>query len=265
MAGTDRPHSPPYRAAPRSCWWPRNSARISARRRGPWPNFGLTDLRLVRPRDGWPSERARAAASGASHIVDGARVFDTAETAVADLNFVYATTARSRDLPKPVVGPREAVTVLRARAVSGQAVGVLFGRERWGLTNEEIALADGIVTYPVDPAFASLNIAQAVLLLSYEWLTAGLDGALPTRNALPEIDLTPASKAHLLGFMRHIEEALEPTGYFRTPDMKPTMVQNLRATLQRASFTKDEIDVLHGAVTALERWRQRREGDASDA
>lgn len=227
-------------------------------------NFGLADLRLVKPRDGWPNKKARAAASGASAIVDAARVFEATEDAVADLSFLYATTARTRDLPKEVFGPREAVATLRARSSAGQASGILFGRERWGLTNEEVALADAIVTFPVNPAFASLNIAQAVLLLSYEWMAAGLDGALPTREALPEIDMTPAPKKHLFGLMRHLEEALEPTGYFRTADMKPTMVQNLRAILQRPGLTRDEIDVLHGVVTALERFHGKRGAEASD-
>jgi tRNA/rRNA methyltransferase len=214
-------------------------------------NFGLTDLRLVSPRDGWPNRKAKAAASGATGIVDDVRVFESTEAAVADLNFVYATTARTRDLPKSIVGPREAVAELRSRA--GQASGILFGRERWGLTNEEIALADAIITFPVNPKFASLNIAQAVLLMSYEWMAAGLDGALPTREAFQPLDVTPAPKEHLLGLMRHLEKALDPTGYFRTPDMKPTMVQNLRAILQRAGFTRDEIDVLHGVIVAFER------------
>ena len=222
-------------------------------------NFGLGDLRLVRPRDGWPSKQARAAASGADAIVDDARVFESTEAAIADLNFVYATTARSRDLPKQVVGPREAVAELKTRMAAGQKAGMLFGRERWGLKNEEVALANVIVTFPVNPKFASLNIAQAVLLLSYEWMVAGLDGALPTREKFPEPDLTPATKAHLLGLMTRLEAALEPTGYFRTEDMTPTMVQNLRAILQRAEFTADEIDVLHGVVTALERQREKIE------
>ena len=227
-------------------------------------NFGLTDLRLVRPRDGWPNRKAKAAASGATGIVDDVRVFESAEAAIADLNFVYATTARTRDLPKSIVGPREAVAELRARAATGQAAGVLFGRERWGLTNEEIALADAIVTFPVNPKFASLNIAQAVLLMSYEWMIAGLDGALPTREAFQAIDLTPAPKEHLLGLMQHLEKALDPTGYFRTPDMKPTMVQNLRAILQRAGFTRDEIDVLHGVIVAFERQHTRKPREAAD-
>ena len=225
-------------------------------------NFGLTDLRLVSPRDGWPNRKARAAASGATGIIDEVQVFETAEAAIADLNFVYATTARGRDLPKPVVGPRDAVAELRARSGGRQATGIMFGRERWGLTNEEVALADVILAYPVNPKFASLNIAQAVLLISYEWMASGLaEGALPTRTALPELDHSPASKAHLFGLMQHLEKALDPTGYFRTEDMKPTMVQNLRAILQRAGLTKDEIDVLHGVIGAFERLPNKRGGE----
>jgi tRNA/rRNA methyltransferase len=227
-------------------------------------NFGLADLRLVAPRDKWPNAKARAMASGAHAIVDGARVFESAEAAVADLNFVYATTARGRDLPKPIIGPREAAAELRRRASAGEATGVLFGRERWGLTNQEIALADMIVSFPVNPKFASLNLAQAVLLVSYEWMAAGLLGPLPSRTAVPELDLKPAPKQHLLGLCEHLERALEPTGYFRTADMKPTMVQNLRALLQRAGLTKDEVDVLHGVVSALDRHRDTRKGKDSD-
>jgi len=228
-------------------------------------NFGLTDLRLVAPRDGWPSEKARNSASGANFIIDAARLFATTEEALADLRTVYATTARNRDMPKPVVGPKEAVAAMRGRIGSGEAVGVMFGRERWGLTNEEVALSDAILTFPVNPAFASLNIAQAVLLVSYEWMSSGLDGALPTRNAMPEADTRPAEKQHLLGLMRHLEAALEPNGYFRTDEMRPTMVQNLRAVLQRAAFTRDEIDLLHGVVGSFERGpRSRPSGDADD-
>jgi tRNA/rRNA methyltransferase len=129
-------------------------------------NFGLSELRLVAPRDGWPNEKAIAAASRADHVMDGVQVFDNAEQAVADLIFVYATTARNRDIPKAVRGPREAAQQLRTRAAGGQRTGLLFGRERWGLVNEEINLADEIVTFPVNPKFASLNIAQSVLLMA---------------------------------------------------------------------------------------------------
>ena len=220
-------------------------------------NFGLDDLRLVAPRDGWPSRKAKAAASGAEGILESVRVFTATEAAIADLNFVYATSARMRDLPKEVFGPKEAVAELRRRTASGERTGVLFGRERWGLTNEEVALADAIVTFPVNPAFASLNLAQAVLLVGYEWMSSNLSGTLPGRSAVPEHDLTPASKAHLIGLMQHLERALEPTGYFRTPDMRPTMIHNLRAILQRAGFTLPEITMLRGVVASLQRRHEK--------
>ena len=221
-------------------------------------NFGLTDLRLVNPRDGWPNDKAQAAASRADHVIEAARIFATTEQAIADLSFVYATTARTRDIPKIVVGPREAAEALRARSVAGGCTGVLFGRERWGLLNEEIALADAIVTFPVNPKFASLNIAQAVLLMSYEWMAAGLGEALPTRVAVPKFDWTPGPKADLIGLMEHLESALDEAGYFREANKKAAMVQNLRALLQRPGFTESEIKVLRGVVAALERRHQRR-------
>ena len=216
-------------------------------------NFGLCDLRLVTPRDGWPNERARAAASGADPVIDGVTVFDDLETAIGDLSFVYATSARNRDMPKDVVGPREAVAELRRRCERGEVTGILFGRERWGLTNEEIALADAIVTFPVNPDFASLNIAQAVLLMSYEWMVAGLDGALPTRFGLKWRDDPPASKADLIGLMEHLEGALDEAGYFSPEHRRKALKHNLRAILQRAGFAEPEVKVLRGVVASLER------------
>jgi tRNA/rRNA methyltransferase len=221
-------------------------------------NFGLSDLRLVAPRDGWPNERARAAASGADPVIDSVAVFDDLETAIGDLSFVYATSARTRDMPKDVVGPREAAEQLRQRHGSGEATGILFGRERWGLTNEEIALADEIVTFPVNPDFASLNIAQAVLLMSYEWMATGLGGALPTRFGLPKRDDPPASKADLIGLMEHLEGALEEAGYFKPDHMRATLKHNLRAILQRAGFSAPEVKVLRGVVASLERRHERK-------
>jgi len=216
-------------------------------------NFGLSDLRLVTPRDGWPNEKARAAASSADHVIEAVRVFDDLASAVADLNFVLATTARSREIPKEVLGPRDAAGEIRRREGEGQAAGILFGRERWGLTNEEIGYADAIVTFPVNPRFASLNIAQSALLMSYEWLQAGLsEGELPTRFAIPVADTTPAPKAELVGLMEHLEEALEPTGYFRTPEKKPVLIRNLRAILQRPGFTTMEVRALRGVVAAFQ-------------
>jgi tRNA/rRNA methyltransferase len=221
-------------------------------------NFGLTDLRLVTPRDGWPSERARAAASGADHVIDGVIVFDDLATAIGDFSFVYATSARIRDMPKDVVGPGEAAERLRQYHGAGEATGILFGRERWGLTNEEIALADEIVTFPVNPDFASLNIAQAVLLMSYQWMVSGLDGALPTRFGLTQRDDPPASKADLFGLMEHLESALDEAGYFSPEHKRTALKHNLRAILQRAGFSEPEVKVLRGVVASLERRHERK-------
>jgi len=229
-------------------------------------NFGLTELRLVSPRDGWPNEKAIASASRADHVIDRARVFDTVEQAVADLVFVFATTARIRDIPKAVRGPRPAAQMLRERAGKGQRTGLLFGRERWGLVNEEINLADEIVTFPVNPEFASLNIAQAVLLMAYEWMASGLtEDRLPTRNPIQPLDRVPAEKAHLLGFLDHLEAALDGAGYYKAAEMKTRMREKLRALFQRPGFTKLEVDVLHGIVSSLERrYDRKRTSDAPD-
>lgn len=159
-------------------------------------NFGLSELRLVNPRDGWPSEKARAAASKADHVIDGTRVFETLEEAIKDLNFVYATTARERYGFKPVRAPVTAADTLRTKFKAGEKTGILFGRERWGLTNEEVALADEIVTFPVNPAFASLNIAQAVLLMSYEWMKSGMDDLGET--LFQPIEQRPSTKEQVL-------------------------------------------------------------------
>ncbi|MEN9895923.1 MAG: hypothetical protein RIR97_1775, partial [Pseudomonadota bacterium] len=198
-------------------------------------NFGLSDLRLVNPRDGWPSEKAKSAASKADHVIDAAKVFDTTEAAIADLNYVYATTARERYGFKPVRSPVIAAQTLRERMTAGEATGILFGRERTGLTNEEIALADEIVTFPVNPAFASLNIAQAVLLMSYEWMKSGLESLEAT--PFQALEQRPATKEQLFGFFEKIEEALDARGYFRPLPKKPKMIDNLRAVLSRRAFT----------------------------
>ncbi len=215
-------------------------------------NFGLAELRLVSPRDGWPSDKARAAASRADHVIDATRVFEDLPSAVADLNFVFATTARQRDGFKEVRGPVEAGRMLRARARTGQRTGILFGRERFGLYNEEVALADEIVTFPVDPGFSSLNIAQAVLLMSYEWRKSGLEAETDTNFATPE--MPPATKDQLHSLFDHLEAALDARGYFRPQAKKPKMVDNLRAVLTRPGFAEPELKVLHGIVASLDRF-----------
>jgi tRNA/rRNA methyltransferase len=215
-------------------------------------NFGLADLRLVAPRDGWPSEKARAAASRADHIIDTTRVFDTLGEAVADLSFVFATTARERDGFKPVRGPQEACRNLRSRFDHGENTGILFGRERFGLSNEEISLADEIVTFPVNPAFASLNIAQAVLLMSYEWMKSGLE--TPSETPFTGPDMEPAPKELLFGMFEQLENALDIRGYFRPPDKKQRMIENLRSVLTRAGFAESELKVLRGVITSLDKF-----------
>lgn len=213
-------------------------------------NFGLSELRLVCPRDGWPNDKALAAASRADHVIERAGLFGTLADAIADLNFVYATTARARDGFKPVRSPVEAANALRMRDAAGQKSGILFGRERFGLYTEEIGLADEIVTFPVNPAFASLNLAQAVLLMGYEWMKSGLERETDTAFRGPV--QPPATKSTLAGMFAHLEDALDARGYFRPPSKKPKMIDNLRAVLTRPGFTEPEVRVLRGVIASLD-------------
>ena len=211
-------------------------------------NFGLTEMRLVNPRDGWPNDKARSASSRADHVIDGVEVFDTLEDAVADLSYVLATTARSREMIKPVVGPDEAAARIASYSKTETKCGILFGRERWGLTNDEVALADAIVTLPVDPKFSSLNVAQAVLILAYEWRKAAMGAMLPFDDGAPP----PASKDDLIRLMEHLERALDSVNYFRPLDKRPVMARNLRGILQKASLSDQEVRTLRGVIKALE-------------
>jgi len=219
-------------------------------------NFGLSELRLVNPRDGWPSEKARSAASKADHVIDGVVVFDTLEAAIADLNRVMATTARQRDMIKPVLAPEEASTLSRQRMEQGERVGILFGRERWGLENHEVALADEIITFPVNPAFASLNIAQAVLLMSYEWMRASLDEIQTGFSSSP---IMPAKREDLSSLLARLESALDEANYFYPPEKREKLLQNLHNLFTNAQFQEQEIHALHGVIAALERrWKKTR-------
>ena len=215
-------------------------------------NFGLGELRLVNPRDGWPNEKAVAAASRADHVVEAAKLFETLDEAVADLNYVLATTARERDGFKPVLGPVDSTAGLRQRFAGGQKTGIMFGRERFGLYNEEIARADAIVTFPVNPDYASLNIAQAVLLMAYEWMKSGLDHVSQTAFEGPEFP--PAERHQLQGLVDHLDAALSARGYFRPLSKKPKMLDSLQAVLTRPGFTEPEIRVLRGIVASLDRF-----------
>jgi len=219
-------------------------------------NFGLFELRLVNPRDGWPSEYAQKAASGALHVVDAATVHDTLEDAISDLTFVMATTARPRDMIKIVRGPQEAATDLRRRFVSGEKTGILFGRERWGLNNDEIAMADEIVTFPVNPAFASLNIAQAVLLMSYEWMNAS--GQDPARHGFEPQMHPVAERRHLTALTDHVVSALEEVGYFYPQERRERMELTVRNIFTHMKLSEQEIQTLRGVVAQLQGRRKKR-------
>jgi len=214
-------------------------------------NFGLYDLRLVRPRDGWPQERAWASASGADWPLDNAKVFDRLEDAVADLSLVYATTARPREARLPVITPRQAAAELFDASNQGQAVGLLFGGERAGLETLDIALCQAIVTIPIDPKFHSLNLAQAVALNAYEWRMA-LDDRPP---AIFDEVSPPADLAEVQGFYDHLEKELDTSGFFFPPEKRPSMIRNLRAIYARSRLSVQEVRTLRGVVTALTRGR----------
>jgi len=214
-------------------------------------NFGLSDLRMVRPRDGWPQERAWACASGADWPLDNARIYSTLEEAVADLRLLYATTARPRELHLPVITPREAAANLHGASASGMATGLLFGGERAGLETHDIALAQAVVTIPIDPKFRSLNLAQAVAITAYEWRTTIADAAPP---AFGEGD-PPADQASMMRLYEHMEGELDEAGFFHPPEKRPSMVKNLRGALTRARFTEQEVRTFRGVITALARGR----------
>ena len=217
-------------------------------------NFGLSELRLVAPRDGWPNPAAEAAAAGATALLDGAKVFASTREAVADLSFVLATSARSRGQMKRVLAPDVAMADLEGRFGAGQGVGILFGRERTGLENDDISLCDALVTFPVNAAFASLNLAQAVLLVGYEWTRARSGTALPFAA---NVSTPPASRASLVGLFEHLEAELEAAEFY-PPDKKPTMSRNMRDMFHRMSPTEQDVRTWRGAIRALAELRRRR-------
>jgi tRNA/rRNA methyltransferase len=216
-------------------------------------NFGLSRLRLVAPRQAWPNVKARMMAAGADRILDGAELYDTLEAAIADCTFVFAATARAHDQAKPVVGAAEAAAVMAPRIAAGEPVAIAFGRERNGLENDEVALADRILTLPVNPAFASLNLAQAVVIVAYEWFKLASGAKLPF--AMPEKS-APAPKEQLLAFFGALERELEKVEFFRPPDKRETMQINLRNIFNRMQPTRQDIQTLHGVIMAIAEGRK---------
>jgi tRNA/rRNA methyltransferase len=216
-------------------------------------NFGLARLRLVKPRDGWPNIHAQRSASGADCILETTALFDSVEAAIADCTVVLATTARAHDQAKPVLGPQQAAAFLAPHVGAGENVAVLFGRERYGLENHEVALADRIVTFPINPAFASLNLAQAVALVAYEWFKQASGGALPF--SMPQKS-EPARKQQIEAFFGNLERQLDLIEYFRPLDKRATMLVNLRNIFARMQPTQQDIQTLHGIVVALTEGRK---------
>jgi len=216
-------------------------------------NFGLERLRLVKPRQRWPNDKAVMMAAGADRILDGAVIYDSLEAAIADCAFVLATTARAHDQAKPVVGAAEAAAEMADHVAAGETVAIVFGRERNGLENDEVALADRILTLPVNPAFASLNLAQAVVIVGYEWFKLSNGGKLPF--TMPEKS-APAPKQQLLAFFAALERELETVEFFRPPDKRETMQINLRNIFSRMQPTQQDIQTLHGVIMAIAEGRK---------
>jgi tRNA/rRNA methyltransferase len=216
-------------------------------------NFGLTRLRLVKPRDGWPNMAAQRAAAGADHILERVELFDTVEAAVADCALLFATTARAHDQAKPVVAPEGAVREIVAEVTRGATAGILFGRERSGLTNEEVALANRIVTFPVNPGFASLNLAQAVLLMGYEWFKLASGGKIPF--SMPERS-ERASSHQMQAFFDNLVAELDKVEFLRPAEKRDVMLVNLRNIFSRMEPSKQDMHTLHGVVMAIAEGRK---------
>jgi len=211
-------------------------------------NCGLDDLRLVRPRCRWPHSKAARAATGAAATVEKAKVFPTIEEAIADLNHVFATCPRRRDMVKPVIDHRAAAADLRAMVAAGERPGILFGPERTGLENDDVGVADALLTVPLNPDFTSLNLAQAVLVAAYEWRMAG--DATPGRVlALGRAET--ANRQEVLDFFARLEAELDECGFLRNKEMRPTMVRNIRNIFHRAGLMAHEVRTLQGIVTGL--------------
>jgi len=216
-------------------------------------NFGLSRLRLVNPREGWPAERAWVMASGAHRILEDVTVYVSVEAAIGDLNYVFATTARAHDQAKPVVDAAAAAQIASEKVAAGESVGLMFGRERNGLENDEVALADQIITLPVNPAFASLNLAQAVVIVAYEWFKVVSGGKLPFEMPRKS-DAAP--RQQLLAFFENLERELEKVEFFRPPDKRETMQINLRNIFSRMEPTQQDIQTLSGVIMAIAEGRK---------
>ena len=220
-------------------------------------NFGLDRMRIVDPRDGWPNPKANAMASGAGRVLDHAGIFPDVPRAIADCDYVFATTARGRELVKPVVTPERAMEMTRALVAEGKKVGVLFGPERAGLENDDVALANAIVTVPVNPEFASLNLGQSALLLAYEWRRQ-TEAAPPEVMALARTEFAERHEVERLA--DHFEERLEAAGFFFPPTKAAGMRLNLRSMWARLNLTRAEVQTFHGMLRQIA-YKLRQQGE----
>ncbi len=232
---------------------PQMGENIGAASRAMW-NFGLDHMRIVAPRDGWPNPAAVAMASGAGRLLDEAKLCADLPDALADCDFVFATTARSRDLTKPVFSPEAAMVETRRRIAAGQRVAVLFGPERAGLENDDIARANAIVSVPVNPAFASLNLAQCVLLMGYEWMRGG-DAVVAVEDGLAGTEWASGQEVEHLA--AHYEERMEAAGFFYPAHKEVSMKVNLRNMWSRMALTRADVQMLHGMMRQMVRWKER--------
>ncbi|MDQ7018099.1 MAG: RNA methyltransferase [Robiginitomaculum sp.] len=218
-------------------------------------NFGLTDLRLVCPRDGWPNPKAQAMSAGAIKDTGPVRVYEDVAAAIADCSMILAVSARLRDMEKPVYGPVDGAAALRDHLRTGGGIGLLFGAESSGLNNADVALSDGLITYPVDRGFSSLNLAQAVAVFAYEWRLGRQEG----NNLLRPDNLSPAAnKAELIGLFGHLESELDEAGFFFPPEKQTMMMRNIQNALTKARLTEQEVRTFRGVIRALAKGRGNR-------
>ena len=232
---------------------PQMGENIGAAARAMW-NFGLDRMRLVDPRDGWPNQSAVALASGAGRVLDNARLHDTLSDSIDDCAFVFATTARQRDLTKPVFSPEAAMQEAARRIAEGQRVAVLFGPERAGLENEDIARANALVSAPVNPDFPSLNLAQCVLLLGYEWMRTTAE---VTPQSVEMAGTEWAQHIEVEHLANHYEERLDEMGFFFPEHKSQSMRLNLRNFWSRMPMTRADVQMLHGMMRQMIRWKGR--------
>jgi tRNA/rRNA methyltransferase len=219
-------------------------------------NFGLTDMRLVAPQCGWPNAKAVVAASGAVDVLNRVRVFPDLRAATADLHHTLATTARSREFAKPVLDAEAAAASARGSLAEGRRVGIVFGPERTGLTNDELLLADALVSYPVNPGFASLNLAQAVLIFGYAWFRQGV-GDAPVAIAAQAGET--ATKADLGGLVDHLVRELDAVGFFRAEERRASLIRTITVMLERRQWTVAELHLMRGIIKELAGGRKARQ------